>query len=326
MKISAKNLMDSLSSELSPIYLLMAQETFQIQELVDKICTQAKKENFLERQSFYISKGTDWSFLKSSEENLDLFGSKKIIEIKLIDSGPGNKGAKALKTYSEEPDISKIVIVSAERLDKKSQDAVWVKTLEAAGKLIIVNPLTKNALPKWIQDKGKDFDLEIENEACQILAEKTEGNLLASLQEIRKLSLLFPQQTINYENMISSISDSAKYNIFDLSNAFITGNRERTATILESLKEEGTPETLILWALSKEINNLFKTKNKGSAQGIWGPRNYLDSLESLSKQIPISRIKEALKLVAEIDSGIKGYSKENPWQSIRQLIIDFKFA
>ena len=70
MKISAKNLMDSLSSELSPIYLLMAQETFQIQELVDKICTQAKKENFLERQSFYISKGTDWSFLKSSEERL----------------------------------------------------------------------------------------------------------------------------------------------------------------------------------------------------------------------------------------------------------------
>ena len=271
MRVSPQDLSNSLKKGLEPVYALVGEESLQIQELVDQIYNKAKSEDYLEKTNYIISKQTDWAFLKSSSENYDLFGAKKIIEIKLIGSGPGATGSKALKDYAINPDPSKVLIVSAEGLEKKTHSSAWIKALEAAGCLLLINPITLNQLPRWIVETGKKYQLNIASAASNLLAEKTEGNLLATLQEIKKLALLFPDQDIDINQMASSISDSSKYNIFDLSNAFISGNKERTASVLESLKAEGTPETLILWSLSRELTNLFKVINQKSAKGIWWP-------------------------------------------------------
>ena len=58
--------------------------------------------------------------------------------------------------------------------------------------------------------------------------------------------------------MKKSITSSSKYTIFDFSNAFVSRNTSKAIQVLESLKVEGTPETLIIWALTRELNNLFK--------------------------------------------------------------------
>ena len=265
MRVSPQDLSNSLKKGLEPVYTLVGEESLQIQELVDQIYNKAKSEDYLEKNNYIISKQTDWTFLKSSSENYDLFGAKKIIEIKLIGSGPGATGSKALKDYAINPDPSKVLIVSVEGLEKKTHSSAWIKALEAAGCLLLINPITLNQLPRWIVETGKKYQLNIASAASNLLAEKTEGNLLATLQEIKKLALLFPDQDIDINQMASSISDSSKYNIFDLSNAFISGNKERTASVLESLKAEGTPETLILWSLSRELTNLFKVIKSSSS-------------------------------------------------------------
>ena len=323
MRVSPQDLSNSLKKGLEPVYTLVGEESLQIQELVDQIYNKAKSEDYLEKNNYIISKQTDWTFLKSSSENYDLFGAKKIIEIKLIGSGPGATGSKALKDYAINPDPSKVLIVSAEGLEKKTLSSAWIKALEAAGCLLLINPITLNQLPRWIVETGKKYQLNIASAASNLLAEKTEGNLLATLQEIKKLALLFPDQDIDINQMASSISDSSKYNIFNLSNAFISGNKERTASVLESLKAEGTPETLILWSLSRELTNLFKVINQKSAKGIWGPRHYLNNLEEQAKKVALSDLKHALQQVAKIDESIKGRSHQDPWQAIRELTITF---
>ena len=323
MRVSPQDLSNSLKKGLEPVYTLVGEESLQIQELVDQIYNKAKSEDYLEKNNYIISKQTDWTFLKSSSENYDLFGAKKIIEIKLIGSGPGATGSKALKDYAINPDPSKVLIVSVEGLEKKTHSSAWIKALEAAGCLLLINPITLNQLPRWIVETGKKYQLNIASAASNLLAEKTEGNLLATLQEIKKLALLFPDQDIDINQMASSISDSSKYNIFDLSNAFISGNKERTASVLESLKAEGTPETLILWSLSRELTNLFKVINQKSAKGIWGPRHYLNNLEEQAKKVALSDLKHALQQVAKIDASIKGRSHQDPWQAIRELTITF---
>ena len=323
MRTSPQDLKSSLGKGIEPIYTLIGEESLQIQELVDQICNKAKSENYLEKTNYIISKQTDWTFLKSASENYDLFGAKKIIEIKLIGTGPGAAGSKALKDYAINPDPSKVLIVSAEGLEKKTHSSAWVKALEGTGCLLLINPITSNQLPKWIVETGNKYQLNIDSESSSLLAEKTEGNLLATLQEIKKLALLFPDQDIDISQMASSISDSSKYDIFDLSNAFITGNKKRTATVLESLKAEGAAETLILWSLSRELTNLFKVMNQRSTKGIWGPRHYLNTLEELANKVAISDLKQALQQVAKIDSSIKGNSQQDSWQAIRELTLTF---
>ena len=323
MKINSKDLKKLVHKELSPLYVFFAEESIQLTSLTDLVLLAAKNSNFDEKITHVVAKDMDWSFLDSNNDNLDLFGSKKIIEIKLVGSGPGNKGSKALKDYSLDPDPNKLLIISAEGLDKKSQSSAWAKALEETGIMVIESPIPLNLMPKWIQSRAKDSNVQIKDEATQLLSEKTEGNLLAATQEIIKLSLLYPNVEIGFKEMEDSISNSSKYGIFDLSNAFVSGNKNRTFQIIESLKSEGTQPTLILWALNKEINNLYKVMEDNSTKNIWGPRYYLEALTKRVNQLSKDKIKQSIKEIAEIDASIKGLSSKNPWQAIRDLAINF---
>ncbi len=323
MKANSKDLRELVHKELNPVYLFFAEESIQLTSLIDLVLLAAKDCNFDEKATYVVSKDMDWSFLDSNNENLDLFGSKKIIEIKLLGSGPGNKGSKALKEYSLNPDPNKLLIVSAEGLDKKSLSSVWAKSLEENGIMVVENPVPLNSMPKWIQSRANDSNVQIKNDAAQLLAEKTEGNLLAATQEIIKLTLLYPNIEIGLKEMEASISNASKYGIFDLSNAFVSGNKNRTFQIIESLKSEGTQPTLILWALTKEINNLYKVMEDNSTKNIWGPRHYLESLTKRVNQLTKRKLNQSLLEIAEIDASIKGLSSKNPWQAIRDLAITF---
>ena len=240
-----------------------------------------------------------------------------------MEQGPGIKGAKALKEYAKDPDPNVLLIVIGENLDKKSHSSAWAKALEKTGILLSLEPLSPSGLLSWIEKKGKELDISILKEAAQLLVEKTEGNLMATMQEIKKLSLIYPSQKIDLKRMKENITNSSKYSIFDFSNAFVTGNSKKAVKVLELLKAEGTPETLIIWALARELSNLFKVVKTGSTKGIWGPRKYLNSLEKCSKEISETRILKAFKKIAEIDSSIKGFIKQNPWLGIRELTLTF---
>ena len=323
MKISEINFQDSLYRELQNVYVILSNECVLIEESLDKIYSKAKSENFTEKKSYIIGTGTNWDFLSSNSENLDLFGTRKIIEVKLLEQGPGIKGSKALKEYAKDPDPNVLLIVIGENLDKKSHSSAWAKALEKTGILLSLEPLSPSGLLSWIEKKGKELDISILKEAAQLLVEKTEGNLMATMQEIKKLSLIYPSQKIDLKRMKENITNSSKYSIFDFSNAFVTGNSKKAVKVLELLKAEGTPETLIIWALARELSNLFKVVKTGSTKGIWGPRKYLNSLEKCSKEISETRILKAFKKIAEIDSSIKGFIKQNPWLGIRELTLTF---
>lgn len=323
MKLSKAHLKKDIDEQLRCVYSFFAEESIQISELVDLVTGKAKLESFEEKQTYIVSKDTDWSFLNSENENFDLFGSKKIIEIKLIGTGPGNKGSKAIKDYCLEPDEDKLVIISAERLDKKQQDSAWSKALLKYGIQVVEPAIDKDSMPGWIETKSKELNLEISKEALRLLADRTEGNLLAASQELTKLSLLFPEQEISLEHMKKSISNSSKFGIFDLSNSFLEGNKKRTVRIIETLRAEGTQPPLVLWALSKEVSNLYTVMEEGNTKSIWGPRYYLDLLAKRSKKLSPFQIKNSLKEIAEIDAAIKGLSDKSPWQSIRELALNF---
>ena len=323
MKLSRAHLIKDLETKLGAIYSFFADESIQISELTDEVIKKAKAEGFEDKHTHIVTKDTDWGFLSSENENFDLFGSKKIVEIKLLGIGPGNKGSKAIKDYCLDVDKDKLIIISAERLEKKQQTSAWSKALEESGILVVEPPVNKNSMPGWIKTKASSLKINLDSQALQLLSEKTEGNLLAASHELMKLSLLFPDQEITLDNMEKSISNSSKFGIFDLSNSFLEGNRKRTIRIIETLRAEGTQPPLILWALSKEINNLYKVLEDGTTKNIWGPRYYLDLLSKRSKSLSYSKIKNSLKDIAEIDAAIKGLSDKSPWQSIRDLALDF---
>ena len=323
MKLTPSKLKSRLKDNLSCIYIIFGNDFLQNQQLVDRVFERAKKEDYLEKETHLITDKYDWSFLKHGEESKDLFGSKKVIVVKLLENGPGREGAKILKEYSSNIHKENILIVSAEGLDYKSRSSVWAKALDSVGITITIDPITSENLPSWIQKIGMKYKVKISKELAYFLAEKTEGNLLSSFQEIKKLALVYREKDITLEDIAREVSNSSRFTIFDFSNSFISLNKKRMFQILESLKDEGTPEALILWALSKEIKNLSQTIQQGSTKGIWGSKKYIYMLEKASEKISTKRLLRSLKKLAIIDASIKGRENQKPWTAIRDFCLNF---
>ena len=82
--------------------------------------------------------------------------------------------------------------------------------------------------------------MDIESDALTLFAERVEGNLLAAKQEIDKLSLLYEAghllQTVDIEQAIAQV---ARFDVFQLSSAWMAGDMARVARLLDGLQAEG---------------------------------------------------------------------------------------
>jgi DNA polymerase-3 subunit delta len=161
----------------------------------------------------------------------------------------------------------------------------------------------------------------------QFLVDRVEGNLVAAQQELRKLALLFPAGTLSYDMVKDAVLDVARYDIFGLSEAMLSGDVARFVRTLEGLREEGEAPPLVLWSLTEDIRALLKVKI-GQIQGkpmpqllrdarVWGPRQRL--IERGLKRLTQSKLEAALSHAAECDRIIKGVGRGDLWDELLTL-------
>ena len=102
------------------------------------------------------------------------------------------KAQKLSSDYCLDADENKLLIISAEELEKKQQTSAWAKALDESGIFVVEPPVNKSSI--WIKAKASSLKLDLDVQAIQLLSEKNRGNLLAASQELMKLSLLFSEQ------------------------------------------------------------------------------------------------------------------------------------
>jgi DNA polymerase-3 subunit delta len=100
--------------------------------------------------------------------------------------------------------------------------------------------------------------------------------------------------------------------------------------ILESLKQEGTELTLILWALTREIRQLIaiaQTLAQGAAlpaalakHKVWEKRKAW--VQRTLKMHSLQQLQLYLQKAAVIDSMIKGGEPGNVWEALLQLALN----
>src|ERR1700756_4529288 len=60
----------------------------------------------------------------------------------------------------------------------------------------------------WLRGRARRLELEASDEALELLAERTEGNLLAAHQELEKLTLLARDGRVTADTVLASVADS----------------------------------------------------------------------------------------------------------------------
>jgi DNA polymerase-3 subunit delta len=253
---------------------------------------------------------------------MSLFGSRRVVEIRLPSGKPGVSGNKALVALLEHEDRDTVFLILTPRLDRDAQSADWVKAVEAHGAWVQVWPIDIDRLVGWLRGRARRLKLDATDEALELLAERTEGNLLAAHQELQKLTLLAADGRITADTILSSVTDSARFDVFQLGEAVLAGDAERALRMIAGLRGEGTEPTLVLWALTKAMRDLWNgMANAGGGK----PRTWQRQSAALDKGLRrAGRLSfPALTVRAgRADRMVKGRLAGNAWDEIALLAAD----
>jgi DNA polymerase III subunit delta len=330
MRLKFEQLNQHLKQNLLPIYLVSGDEPLLVQEAVSEIRAAARKHNYEERQVLHVDRTFDWNTLLDGADALSLFASKKIIELKLGTSKPGTVGAKALKKYCERVPEDTLLIIEAGRLDKGTMNSKWVQGIDALGASIQIWPVSPSEMPRFMANRARQLNLTIEQDALSLLSSRLEGNLLAAKQELEKLALLHADETISIDMIMEEVRDSAKYDVFDLSDAALRADAAQCANIVSHLESEGSEPTIALWAMSKDLRVISElVTHRGSTAKIQSSfKQYRiipmqqGKLTAAAQRLNSQSVHEALSLCKRVDDTIKGQEVGiKPWPQLKQIAL-----
>lgn len=322
MKINQNQLTHSLQ-QLSTGYLISGDEPLLMQEASDQIRAAARAKGFSERLVFHADNNFDWLSLLDEANALSLFSNQRLLEVRLT-SKPSDKGETFKKILAaNNPD--NILLVTSPRLDSSTQKTTWVKAFENQGVWLPIWPIDRPQYTQWLVQRCQASGLNINRNAVPLLAQQTEGNLLAAVQEIEKLKLLnLPEIT---ENILqAAIADNARFDAFELSEMAIQGKIVESSRMLAGLKAEGMEPILILGALLHKIRQLITLKSYTEQQlsqafktlAIW-PKQQAP-FSTAHRHISVTQLHLALQKAEAIDNAVKG-SGEDVWRLLNELLM-----
>ena len=346
MQVALNQLSAHLQKGVKPLYVLHGDEPLLQQEAMDAIRAVARESGYTERSSFTVQGAHfDWSGVLAAGGSLSLFADKQVIEIRIPSGKPGKDGGAALQQLasSAQGNDSTLTLITLPRLDKATRTGAWFSALDANGVSIQIDPIERAALPHWIAQR-----LSLQNQrvaageegqrTLQFFADRVEGNLLAAHQEIQKLALLHPEGELSFEQVEQAVLNVARYDVFKLSEAVLSGQLARTMRMLDGLQAEGEAEVLVHWSLAEDIRNIKRVKDAMAAgkplpmalreNRIWGPKERL--MERLLPRVSDARAAELLQSAHAVDGIVKGLPSQgwprDSWQALRQLAMQLAQA
>ena len=341
MQLPLNQLSTQLAKGLRALYTVYGDEALLVQEAVDAIRNAARAAGYTERSSFTVAGAHfDWSGVLAASGSLSLFADKQIVEIRIPSGKPGKDGSTALQQLADSSagNDSTLTVVILPRLDKATKTGAWFGALEANGATVQVDSVDRAVLPQWIaqrlQQQGQHVQSGEEGQrTLAFFADRVEGNLLAAHQEIQKLGLLYPVGELAFEQVEQAVLNVARYDVFKLSDAVLSGQVLRTERMLNGLQAEGETPVLVHWALAEDIRAMKRVKDalrNGRPMPmalrenrIWGPKErHFERILPRISDTAVARLLHSAHTVDGIVKGLKALEwPQDGWQALHRLAL-----
>jgi DNA polymerase-3 subunit delta len=330
LKIPFRQLERHLAERLAKAYLVAGDEPLLVDEALEHIRAAGKRSGFESRELHTVERSFKWGALEAGADNLSLFATRKIVELRLASPKPGADGSDTIASLCErdDPDTLLIVAVSG-KLDSAASRSSWVKAIDRYGALVEIWPIERGELPRWIQQRAAREKLKITTAAAQSLAERVEGNLLAADQEIKRLALTAAGREVDEQEVLEFVANSSRFDVFGLADAVLAGDVGRSFKILAGLRAEGVHPVQISWVLNRDISLLarleYAVRSGDSVDGalvktgVWRRRQPLVK-QALAK-FKAARLRSLVVEAARVDAALKGVFPAEPWTTLTDLMI-----
>ena len=313
MALKPEQLSAQLGKGLPALAVLAGEEPMLIQECADTLRAAARATGYDERTVFDAEKGFNWQQVMDAGASLSLFASKRLIEVR-VQGSLGDEGAKALQALAASPPQDVCLIVTLGALDARQRKSAWFTACERQALVVYAWPVSAAEWPQWVVARVRRAGLTLSDDAAKLLAERTEGNLLACAQDIEKLRLLYGDRPVDVAEMAEAVADNARFGAFDLGNRVLSGDAVGAVRSLGRLREEGVAIQEVLAALLWTLRSLARaaplyaqTRDFATACDQAGIRRfqqaaYRPALQRVRSAEPLGWLRQALRIDARSKS------------------------
>lgn len=327
MRLAPTQLEAHLKQGLQPLYVLAGDEPLAQRECLDAIRAAARTQGFDERMSLTVERNFNWQQIQNYGQSISLFASRRLLELSIPSGKPGVDGGKALQALAAKalPDTTVVIILPT--LEREAKNSAWFNALETQAQTITLNEVDAAHLPKWIASRLALQGQTASTQTLDFLANQVEGNLLAANQEVQKLGLLYPQGELADAAVREAVLNVSRFDAFQLGEAVLQGDAERTVRILQGLQDEGENAVAVMNPLMWVLRPLVRIKqaemrgenisNAMASARIYGDRQAL--VKRALGRLSLRQLEAALQKLADIDKTAKGVMLGDAWLEISRL-------
>ena len=282
------------------------------------------------RHSFSADRYFNFQIIQEIVQSASLFGDKNFIEVS-FKTKPTLEQQKQLLTLLVLLDEQNFLCLSCDKLDKKELAAPWVQTIEPAGLLLNLQG-DANESRAWAIYLFKQAEISISEAGLDLLLSMNQNNFAQLQQEISKLCLLYSAPyEISLADAKANLVDNAQFNIFALSNAYLSGDARLANKIFINVCGSTEDSILVLWNLAEDIRKLLRIKgalkvdpnfnNALNGLRVWGESIAL--FRQANQRLAYQTLLAYLDELAKIDCMIKGIKSGAALIKLEHLIVNF---
>lgn len=318
MQVPAAALKRHLQGELRTVYWVVGDEQLLVDEACDAILAAGRERGFDERTLFEAAVRAPWRELFEGAANLSLFGSKRVLDVRVPARGLDRAGSDAVRGYLDSPLPDTLLLCRCVGLEWRARANAWCKALEKAGVAVQIRPVTARDLPRWLDERCRAEGLTLSRDAQDLLADRVEGNLLAARQEIEKLKLVLGKGAVEVDDVRAAVGDSSHFDTFALLDAAFGGQTARARKMLGALRAQGVAVPAILALLTGQLQRTREIADGGDPRV---SRSRRQALAGAARRLGAKGLDALARECALLDMQAKGMLRGDPWQSLEHLLL-----
>ncbi len=241
-----------------PVYLLMGEEAYYIDQISDYIQTNVLDENQREFDLTVVyGKDTDMVTIVNAAKRYPMMSPYQVVIVKEAQSV---KVWDPIQFYLDNPSQTTILVL-AYKYGSPDKRKKWVQDIVKKGVVFESEKLRDYELGAWINAYSRSKNVTVDVKAIQMLTEFLGTDLSKVANELDKLLLTKPANTsvITPEQVEKNIGISKDFNVFELQDALITKDVFKANQIIRYFADnkKNNPMIMVLPQLFNLYSNLM---------------------------------------------------------------------
>ena len=330
---SFDSVMNNLKArKFEPVYLLMGEESYYIDQITDYIAENALHEEERDfNQTLLYGADASAGQIVDMAKRFPMMAERQVVIVK---EAQNIRNWERIEKYCEKPQHTTILVFSYKngKIDGKKK---VVKNIEEHGVVFESKKMSERELPSFITEYLKKHNTIIDNKSAQIIADSIGADLSRMTSELDKVVLSLPENNrkITPEIIEERIGVSKDYNGFEFRDAIAYKNIEKVNRILNYFDKN--PKSGGVYVLLPMMFNYFqnlmlahyapqKSREEDIAKWLelksaWQARAFVTGMRNYSAM----KTMQIISKIREADAKTKGL--DNPNTEAGDVVRDLVF-